>query len=117
MGNFWKIRSLSDLPSDADLVRFVREAALRITSPQTADPKSIDRKTPRSPPPDLLQALNFPSNAEAAATWRSFSPAKQRDYVEWLLDAKRESTRKRRLQTTLQWLAEGKSRNWKYASW
>ena len=63
-------------------------------------------------PPDLAQALK--QNARARATFEGFPPSAQRDYVEWITDAKREATRLKRLATTLEWLAEGKRKNWKY---
>jgi uncharacterized protein YdeI (YjbR/CyaY-like superfamily) len=47
-------------------------------------------------------------------TFQGFSPSKQRDYLEWLTEAKREATRSRRLETAVERMAEGKARNWKY---
>jgi len=63
-------------------------------------------------PPDLNAALK--KNKLAQATFEKFSPSHKREYVEWITDAKREETRARRLATTLEWLAAGRSRNWKY---
>jgi uncharacterized protein YdeI (YjbR/CyaY-like superfamily) len=63
-------------------------------------------------PPSLAGALK--RNAKARATWEKFSPSHRREYIAWLTEAKREETRERRLETALEWLAEGKSRNWKY---
>ena len=51
---------------------------------------------------------------KAATTFENFSPSHQREYVEWIIDAKREETRQKRLQQTIAWLAEGKPHNWKY---
>jgi uncharacterized protein YdeI (YjbR/CyaY-like superfamily) len=53
-------------------------------------------------------------NKAAAATFANFSTSKRNDYIEWLTDAKQEKTRDKRLATTIEWLTEGKSRNWKY---
>ena len=64
------------------------------------------------PPPYLLAALR--KNAKAKKTFEGFTPSQQREYVEWLTGAKQESTRERRLATTVEWLAEGKQLNWKY---
>jgi len=48
------------------------------------------------------------------ATFDAFPPSQQRDYVEWIAEAKRDETRERRIAQALEWLAEGKPRNWKY---
>ncbi|MHB1299178.1 MAG: YdeI/OmpD-associated family protein, partial [Gemmatimonadaceae bacterium] len=53
-------------------------------------------------------------NARARTTFEAFSPSNRRDYVEWIIEAKREATRASRLATTIEWLEEGKPRNWKY---
>jgi uncharacterized protein YdeI (YjbR/CyaY-like superfamily) len=63
-------------------------------------------------PEDLAKALR--RNAKARATWEGFSPSHRREYLEWITGAKTAPTRARRLATTLEWVAEGKSRNWKY---
>ena len=36
--------------------------------------------------------------------------------VQWIIEAKREATRSRRLQTAIKQIAESKSQNWKYAN-
>jgi uncharacterized protein YdeI (YjbR/CyaY-like superfamily) len=53
-------------------------------------------------------------NEQAAETFKNFSDGKRKDYVEWVVEAKTEATRAKRLATAVQWLSEGKSRNWKY---
>ena len=63
-------------------------------------------------PDDLAAALN--QDAKACATFERFPPSQQREYVDWLTEAKREETRQRRLAQAIEWLAEGKPRNWKY---
>jgi uncharacterized protein YdeI (YjbR/CyaY-like superfamily) len=63
-------------------------------------------------PADLAAALE--KNKKAAATFDRFPPSCRREYVEWIIEAKREATRLKRLKTTIEWLAEGKRRNWKY---
>ncbi len=64
-------------------------------------------------PDYLLAALG--ANQRARATFEAGSPSFKREYVEWLVDAKTDVTRDKRLAQTIEWLAEGKSRNWKYA--
>ena len=51
---------------------------------------------------------------KALKTFENFSYSHKKEYVDWITDAKRDETRKRRLQTTIEWLAEGKPQNWKY---
>jgi uncharacterized protein YdeI (YjbR/CyaY-like superfamily) len=63
-------------------------------------------------PDYFLAALK--KNKKALTTFENFSPSCRREYVEWLIEAKREATRAQRLQTAIQWLAAGKSRHWKY---
>ncbi len=63
-------------------------------------------------PQDVAAALA--RNAKARATFEGLSPSKRRDYVEWIVEAKGAETRARRLAQAVAWMAEGKSRNWKY---
>ena len=56
----------------------------------------------------------FKKNKAASAAFEKFSPSARKEYIEWITEAKRDETRQKRLATTLEWLAEGKSRNWKY---
>jgi uncharacterized protein YdeI (YjbR/CyaY-like superfamily) len=63
-------------------------------------------------PKELRAALK--QNPKACAVFEAFSPSHQREYIEWITEAKQPATRERRLATTLEWLTEGKSRNWKY---
>jgi uncharacterized protein YdeI (YjbR/CyaY-like superfamily) len=63
-------------------------------------------------PADFTAALK--KNARARATFDAFSPSHKRDYLEWITEAKAEETRKKRLETAVEWMAEGKPRNWKY---
>ena len=73
------------------------------------------RGTPKPPakaPADLVAALK--KNKKAQATFDAFSPSAKREYVEWITDAKSDETRARRLATAVEWMAEGKHRNWKY---
>jgi len=112
MGQFGRITGLQDLPPDATIVAMVREAA-RLNEEGIAVPRR--RAAPKKEavvPPDLAAALRAAKGARAA--FDGFTPGKRREYVEWLAEAKTEETRKRRLATAVAWIAEGKSRNWKY---
>lgn len=112
MGQFGRIASLDDLPADRTVVALVRKAA-RLNASGEKVPRPVKHpKPPLAMPPDLAAALK--KNAKARATFERFPPSQKRDYIEWIVEAKTDATRARRLATTLEWLAEGKSRNWKY---
>lgn len=108
----FKAASRDDMPGDDVLIAYVREAR-RLNDEGVKAPAS--RRKPRKQlvvPPDFKKALA--ANRKARATFDGFPWSKQRDYVEWLTGAKRQATRDKRLATAIEWLAEGKSRNWKY---
>ena len=114
MGNFGRIRSLADLPPDDVLLDYVRKATQlndsgvkRPTEKKTGAPKAA------LPIPGALAAA-LKMNKKAQAAFDSFSPSHRREYVEWITEAKRDATREARLATALEWIAEGKTRNWKY---
>ena len=113
MGLFGRITSLAELPDDKTMLTFIREAAKLNESGTPGRPRV--GKTPKKKatvPPDLAAALK--KNKAAATTFTKFSPSHRREYIEWITEAKRDETRQKRVATTLEWLAEGKSRNWKY---
>ncbi|MBX3739096.1 MAG: YdeI/OmpD-associated family protein [Candidatus Didemnitutus sp.] len=113
MGAAGRIASLADLPADKVIVTFLKQAAERTRAGLPPRPKrKIAPRRPLRVPADLVAALK--KNKTAAATWAKFSYSHRKDYVEWITEAKRPATRATRLATTLAWLAEGKTRNWKY---
>ncbi len=115
MGQFGKIRSLSDLPDEKTLLKYVREA-VRLNDEGVKAPRQIKSKVKKPLViPDHLTAL-LKRNAKARAAFENFSYSHKKEYVEWITEAKQEETRKRRLVTALEWMSEGKTRNWKYES-
>jgi hypothetical protein len=115
MGHFGRIASVADLPPKRELVRLVKAARkLNEEGAPAARPKPRAKapKPPVEAPADLAAALK--RNAKARATFEGLPPSHRRDYVEWIVEAKRDETRQRRLAQAVEWLAEGKSRNWKY---
>lgn len=107
-----RILSRADLPTDAELLRAIK-AAVRFNEQDVKLPNAGRRKKPPvKAPAELVAALK--KNARAKATYDAFPPSKQRDYVEWITEAKRDQTRKRRLATAIEWMAQGKARFWKY---
>lgn len=111
MGSLGRITTLAGLPSDATLLRYLKLAAQLNAS---GAPKRPEKKSrPALPvPADLAAALK--KNRTAATTFEAFAPSHRREYIEWITAAKRPETRAKRLNTTLEWLAAGKARNWKY---
>jgi uncharacterized protein YdeI (YjbR/CyaY-like superfamily) len=112
MGQFGRITKLSDLPSDAVLLGYVEKAA-RLNEEGVKAPRVKRPKKEIPMPDDLAAALK--KNAKARATYEGFSPSRKREYLEWITEAKTEETRKKRLMTAIDWMAEGKPRMWKYA--
>jgi uncharacterized protein YdeI (YjbR/CyaY-like superfamily) len=111
MGNLGRITSLKDLPSSATLVAMVKEA-VNLNEAGKRLPRVVKTKPALKPPAYFMAAVR--KSPKALATWKRFTPSCQREYVEWVTEAKQDSTRTRRLQTTVEWLAAGKQRNWKY---
>lgn len=108
-----KVRHVSELPADKVLIAYIQEAvALNEQGIKQPKPRRNGKKKPVVVPDYFRAALK--RNKKALATFEAFSPSHQREYVEWVTEAKQEATRERRLATTLEWLAEGKSRNWRY---
>lgn len=108
-----RVSSLADLPPRKVLVAYVRQARrLNLEGAKQHGPGNA-RKAPRVVvPADLAAALA--GNPRARRTFDALPPGARRDYVEWLLEAKRPQTRARRRDTAIEWLAQGKRRNWKY---
>jgi uncharacterized protein YdeI (YjbR/CyaY-like superfamily) len=110
---FGRITSIDDLPSAKELTRIIKVAARLNDEGVKAPP--MRRQGPRpalKAPPDLLKAIA--KNKRAQATFDAFPPGQQREYISWVLEAKRAETRDERIKTAVQWMAEGKVRNWKY---
>ena len=106
-----KIRSPDELPPDALILRAIRIAVA--LNEEGIRPKRVpSKKGPVKPPSYLMAALK--RNAKARQTFERFTPSQQREYVAWLVEARQETTREKRLATTIEWLAEGKQRYWKY---
>jgi len=112
MGSFGRITSLGDLPDDATMKKLIAEA-VRLNDEGIKVKRTVSKEKKELVVPEiLLEALA--QNDAAAATFEKFPYSKKKDYVEWITEAKSDSTRDKRLVTTVEWLAEGKSRNWKY---
>jgi uncharacterized protein YdeI (YjbR/CyaY-like superfamily) len=112
MGNLGRLTSVKDLPSRRTLSGYIK-AAMRLNDEGVAVRKPRKAARPAAKvPPDLAAALK--KNRKAATTFDAFSPGQRREYVDWIVEAKRDETRARRVAQAVEWLAEGKKRNWKY---
>jgi hypothetical protein len=106
------IESVDDLPDDKTLIRIIKAGAkLNDAGVKMAREKKPPKPMPKTPPA-LVTALK--KNAKARATFERASPSFKREYIDWITDAKADDTRQRRLETAVEWMAEGKGRNWKY---
>lgn len=112
MGQFGRLTSVEDLPSDKELDSLIREAAaLAKTAPAPRKTKHAPKPAPQMHPEFAAALARAPS---ARATLDGFSPSAQREYLEWVSEAKQDSTRAKRIATAVEWLSEGKKRNWRY---
>lgn len=112
-GQFGRITSIEDLPPKRVLVGYIREA-MRLNEEGIAVPRAPKRaaKPAAVVPAELTAALA--RNGKARAVFDAFAPSHRREYCEWIAEAKRDETKARRVEQAVEWLAEGKSRNWKY---
>jgi uncharacterized protein YdeI (YjbR/CyaY-like superfamily) len=113
-----RITSAKELPPKkvlAGLVKHAMELNDAGVKPEWMAKRKGQKPRPELPvPDDLAAALRQRGNAKARAMFEEFSPSHRREYIEWITEAKREETRAKRVAQTLEWLAAGKPRNWKY---
>jgi uncharacterized protein YdeI (YjbR/CyaY-like superfamily) len=112
MGSLGRLTKVSDLPSKTELHALVAKAMALVDAGGAAPRPVKHPKAPAETPPDLAEALA--ANEAARNTFDQFPPSCRREYVDWLTEAKRPETRARRLAQAVEWMAEGKRRNWKY---
>jgi len=115
MGQFGRITSLADLPEDAKLLSYIKEA-VRLNEAGIKLPAKSKTKVTKELviPADFAAALK--RNKKAHSSFVGFTYSHKKEYVDWITEAKRAETRKKRLSMAIAWIAEGKSRNWKYNS-
>jgi uncharacterized protein YdeI (YjbR/CyaY-like superfamily) len=107
-----KIISLSDLPSDKQLVAYIKEAmalnenGVKLVPRKSEKPKNIAI-------PDYF-AKELAAKPKVKKIFDSKSDSFRKDYLVWITDAKTETTRQKRIAESLEWIAEGKGRFWKY---
>ncbi|MBI1780695.1 MAG: YdeI/OmpD-associated family protein [Sphingobacteriales bacterium] len=112
MGHLGRITSLKDLPSDKKITAWIKEAmklnedGVKVVKKKPTEKKSL------VVPDYFTKAVK--KNKKAWTTFEAFSPSAKKDYVEWITEAKTEETKEKRLTQAIEWMAEGKRRNWKY---
>lgn len=113
MGHYGKITSLKDLPSDKKIILHIKEAMMLNDMGIKLPPKKVAKEKKEIVIPDyFLKELK--KNKKALTTFQVFSPSHKREYIEWITESKTDETKNRRMETAIEWLSEGKSRNWKY---
>ena len=112
MGNLGRITGLHDLPPDRVIVDFIKQAKNLNSRGIQLPPRPRKEKTELIIPAYFLTVVK--KNKKALATFEGFSYSNKKEYVEWVTEAITEETRTRRLETAIEWMAEGKTRNWKY---
>jgi uncharacterized protein YdeI (YjbR/CyaY-like superfamily) len=112
MGHAGKIKTLSDLPPDKVLISWIKEAAKLNDEGVKLPPRKKTEKKDLVIPDYFTKAVA--KNKKALKVFEEFSPSHKKEYVQWITEAKTEETRNRRMDAAIEWIAEGKGRNWKY---
>jgi len=112
MGHLGRITSVKDLPSDRKLTSWIKEA-MALNDQGIKVVKAPPKKTVVLETPDYF-AKALKKNKAAQKEYDAFSPSAKKEYITWLEDAKTEATRDKRMEQAVEWIAEGKQRNWKY---
>lgn len=111
MGHFGRITGLKDLPPDKVVIKYIKEAAKLNDDGITIKARPVEKKKLVVP---AYFTKELKKNKKALKTFDDFSYSHRKEYVEWITEAKTEETRTRRINTAIEWLAEGKGRHWKY---
>lgn len=111
MGSLGCIRSLSDLPSAVALARIVKQAK-KLNDKGVKVPRAVRERKPIAMPAEFAKSLR--AKPRALAYFDRLPPSHKREYLEWIVEAKSDETRSKRITTALTWLSQGKRRNWQY---
>ena len=84
----------------------LNEEGKKISSRKTSENKPLEV------PADLMAALK--KNKKALAVFEAFSYSNKKEYANWIAGIKSEETRKKNINTAVEWISEGKIKNWKY---
>jgi hypothetical protein len=113
MGNFGCLKTVKDIPAKKEFVGYLKQA-MALNESGTKAPRVLKHKsvTTLKPPADLKAALG--KNPKAEKFFDTLPPGQRGEYIAWITEAKRQETRKARVKTAVEWMGEGKRRNWKY---
>lgn len=112
MGNLGRMTSLKNLPPDKTILDFIRQAKKLNDEGIKMPARPKTAKKPLRVPPYFMSAVR--KNKKALDAFQNFSYSCKKEYVEWITEAKTDETRNSRMKTALEWMSEGKRRNWKY---
>lgn len=108
-----RITSLKDLPADKIILSYLKEAVkLNEKGVKLPTRSAASSKKELKIPDDFFALLK--KNKKALTNFEKFSPSHKREYIEWITEAKREETRAKRIAAAIEWISQGKGRNWKY---
>ncbi|MDZ4707033.1 MAG: YdeI/OmpD-associated family protein [Saprospiraceae bacterium] len=114
MSHMGRITSIKDLPTNRAMLKMIKEACMLNDKGITVK-RLVPKPESRADlvvPSDLATA--FSKNIRAKKKFDTASYSYRKEYIEWITEAKTSPTRAKRLATALEWIAEGKGRNWKY---
>lgn len=112
MGHFGKLQSMKDLPTDKVMIEYIKEAKQLIQKGAKLPKREKTNTGEVEVPEYFTKALK--KNKAAFAYFDKSSNSHKREYIQWITEAKTEETRNKRMATAIEWLEEGKGRNWKY---
>ena len=113
MGNLGRITSMKDLPSDKIIIGWLKES-MKLNDDGIKVPKAVTKHEKKEvvTPGWFITAVK--KNKKAWTTFENASPSFKKEYVQWVTEAKTDETKDKRLKQSIEWMAEGKHRNWKY---
>ncbi|SEW41674.1 Uncharacterized conserved protein YdeI, YjbR/CyaY-like superfamily, DUF1801 family [Chryseobacterium wanjuense] len=111
MFSLGKITKMEDLPAKPLLKKAILEA-MELTDMGVTMKKAVPSKT-ETPIPDYFKEV-LQHNKKAWEVFEKGSPSFRKEYINWITEAKTEATRNKRMEQAIEWISEGKGRNWKY---
>lgn len=112
MGSFGRIKSIKDLPDNKTMKKLIKDAC-KLNDDRVKVVRKVSKERKELVVPEVMTRA-LAKNKKAAATFESFPYSCKKEYIEWITEAKTDATRDKRLATTIEWLSEGRRRNWKY---
>jgi uncharacterized protein YdeI (YjbR/CyaY-like superfamily) len=108
-----KVKSIDELPAKKVLMAYIKEAMVINESGLKKAVVKSDKPKVVEMPDYFAKALK--ANTKAYKVFAEKSDSFRKEYIVWIGDAKTEDTRQKRIEQSLEWIAEGKGRFWQYA--